>query len=297
MKNENICSKECHFFKNCEWYDRDDIIKHRFNTIEQYLQIAMGYRKKGFYSFRGHRDRTWKLGVGFRFQKNSPSLADYYIQHFKKRCLALPKQDHLPEDDQWRWLFLAQHHGLNTKLLDWSSNPLVALYFAVENIISAKVIDTAQPDENKYGVVWALRVNSDFFLTPVEAKHPDFKWDSRRKKQSKMLKKDWYMVNPPPISPRIERQSGKFSYHPEINSNISDPEMNKLRARELVLFCIHKRSDGVNVNKEIRRELGIMNVHHNTMFPDHSGVANFINHELRDLEPENMLNLNKTCFA
>jgi hypothetical protein len=160
-------------------------------------------------------------------------------------------------------MFYGQHHGLRTRLLDWTTNPLVAVYFAVENIFSRL------SDDTDFGAVWALKVRSRDFRTPEEAGDP-----------TKLER--WIMVNPPPITRRIVRQSGKFSYHPPGHDLNLDGRERSRDGEGLFKVIITERR-GKNPTREIRKQLGIMNIHHASLFPDADGVARFINDEWEDI--------------
>lgn len=86
--------------------------------------------------YRGQYDKKYTLlpSIARHPQEHTggdiSSLERGLIDEFKR--LSLRELEFVPEND-FEWLFLAQHHGLPTRLLDWSTNPLVGLYFAVES--------------------------------------------------------------------------------------------------------------------------------------------------------------------
>jgi len=106
------------------------------------------------------------------------------LRLFKEQ--ALPYLDFVPAND-WDWLALGQQYGLPTRLLDWTANPLVACYFAVEE----------QSEDDS--VIFAYQNKS---YVEVE-KHPD---PLKYNQVGKFIPKH--------LSRRITTQGGLFTIHP-----------------------------------------------------------------------------------
>lgn len=53
-----------------------------------------------------------------------------YFQEFRRRAKSIVPN--IDNNDFWSWYFLIQHYGGSTRLLDWTSNPLIALFMALD---------------------------------------------------------------------------------------------------------------------------------------------------------------------
>jgi hypothetical protein len=98
--------------------------------------------------WRGHADIQWALRPevfrpvrGSRFYQEV-SLLRSFMSQAESRSERCPRGD-----DLVGWLMFARHYGLPTRLLDWSYSPLVALYFASQEV---------KDDPDADGCLWAI---------------------------------------------------------------------------------------------------------------------------------------------
>ena len=88
-------------------------------------------RYRSPFAFRGVADASWSLETSLiRLGGPIDLLERHLLRNFRKYAYSHVKE----RDSLWFWLTFAQHHGLPTRLLDWTYSPYVALHFATDNL-------------------------------------------------------------------------------------------------------------------------------------------------------------------
>ena len=197
--------------------------------------------------FRGHSDSSWKLvpkAGRETFKGNDQTL----FKDWKLRAI-----EYLPPRtlSDWDWLAIAQHHGLTTRLLDWTTNPLNAAYFALHG-------QADRPEEaDRPAVIHAAKFETSFGKS-ADNLHTD-----------PMTCEGISIFRPSGVVPRITRQGGLFTIH--------GPPSSRMEELPTGVVTLHRIVIGPRYRARLLADLAFYGITSASLFPDLDGLSRFLN--------------------
>jgi hypothetical protein len=231
-------------------------------------------RYRSSWLFRGVSCADFALDTSLmRLRGEFWRLEQHLLRNFRKYA----HRETVPFDDDWNWIALGQHHGLPTRLLDWSYSPYVAMHFATHDLnaydqdgavfmvnfqeahkrLPAEMIEILRSDGSH---VFTTELLSQFALTLR---------DFDRKAAESGCEPFVLFFEPPSLDERITNQFAVFSM-------VSDPKLafsdwlstERSLCRRLI---IDRR-----LKWEIRDKLDQANITERVLFPGLDGLSRWL---------------------
>ncbi|MDE3195704.1 MAG: FRG domain-containing protein [Acidobacteriota bacterium] len=231
-------------------------------------------RFRGPFVFRGMSNETWDLSTSLmrlagQFDKVESSL----LRNFRK--YGRRSTDH--GDTFWHWMVVAQHHGLPTRLLDWTYSPHIAAHFATENV----------DDLHRDGVIWAVDMigvherlpknlrkllkdeQAFLFTTPMLDTYAKSLAEFDRR-LGKSRTRGALFIEPPSLDDRIVNQAAVLSIMVPAHARLDEWLANDLPDlyRRIVIPA--------SVKLEIRDKLDMLNITERLIYPGLDGLSRWL---------------------
>ena len=228
-------------------------IKSHIRSFADYVKFIDDNCTYKYTLFRGQRVAKQLLPRIARINLTLPLLQAEreMMAEFQRR--ALPSLEFQPKS-RWDWLAVMQHHGCPTRLLDWTMNPLAALWFAVRK-------PPLKRDGKEYsGVVWIFQPTEKDFAKPTKDNNP---FSGERT----------LVFRPNHITQRIVAQSGWFTVHKYLASKSTFVPLDQIGG---YAFFLDKIVIPAELFSDLRIELDRFGINSATMFPDLDGLSQHI---------------------
>nr|WP_314902308.1 FRG domain-containing protein [uncultured Deefgea sp.] len=225
------------------------------SSLDDFLKMLSGISLDDGYFFRGERRNDYslipKLGrnikpregiLDLRYPITIVTEAEI-LKRFK--AAARPYLEVQPETE-WDWLALAQHHGMPTRLLDWTTNPLVAIYFAIGEQVNDLWLKKEQLESAAY--------NGDAAFYIMRVKHSLLDTSTADPYKCSGL----FFSNH--VTSRISSQAGLFS----IQENYNEP---------LKYGRITKYTIPYAVRMDLKRTLNLFGINNSFIYPGLDGIT------------------------
>lgn len=239
-------------------------------SISNLITILKNQRKKFDEDiwFRGQSDIDWTLSPGIlRLSKTTSESS--LLTRFKQSAAMLINKS---TKDDFDWLFLMQHYGVPTRLLDWSESPLAALYFAVHDELT----------DGKDGALWLLKPTELNKIANISTSEKNFipsfddeelgNYSVKTLSQNPRNKLAPIATIATRNSTRIQAQLGVFTIHHLDTKPIED-------------FCakneVIKLKIPATSKAKLREELSLLEVNKFTLFPELSSIGEILKNKIK----------------
>ncbi len=204
--------------------------------------------------YRGQENSDWNLLPKIAREtipENFLTDEQNILNEFKR--VGRPYIDTAILSNSWDLIALAQHYGLRTRLLDWTTNPLVALWFALNNTTEEEFV---------YCSVWLLALAKESVADISQGTPFD--------------QKGTVAFKPNHITKRITAQGGWFTTHKLLdkNNNFLPLEKNRTYKRNITKYNF----SSTNIDRiKLLKELDVLGINSFSLFTDLDGLAKYLN--------------------